>query len=58
MMVVTSKEVYEYLKELKEEGFHGKVVLGVFDGDINSIKLDVSVDLAYLKSITSKKDKK
>jgi hypothetical protein len=57
IMVVTSKEVFEYLKELKKEGFHGKVILGVFDGDVNSIKLDVSVDLEYLKSITKKKGK-
>jgi len=57
-MVVTAREVYEYLKQLKKEGFHGKITLGIFDGDVNSIKADVSVDLEYLKEITSKKDKK
>lgn len=57
-MIVSNEEVFTYLEQLKKDGYHGKVILGVYDGDVNSIKLDVSVDLEYLRELYNKALKK
>ena len=48
-MTVKPEEVLHYLKSLKDGDFHGTVTLGIYNGDISSIKVNMSVDLEYLK---------
>jgi len=50
-MHITIDELSDYLESLVDSHYHGKIILGLFDGKISSVKLDASIDLNAIKNI-------